>query len=187
MVAVEEFQETRLRAGRPLVAQGFEAGDAVLDFGQVQGEIVGPETRPFADGRRLGGLKMGEAEAGQIAVFGGEGGQRVDHGRHAAGDHLQALAQQQQVGVVGHVTACGPEMDDRPGVGAEVAVGVDVGHHIVPQFSLVTRGGVEVDVIDVGLELVDLLRRDRQSKFRLGLGQRDPKPPPGAELPLRTP
>ena len=107
VVAVEKLQEARLRAGRALVAQGLEAGDAMLDFGQVHREIVGPETRPFADGRRLGGLEMGEAEAGQIAVLGGEGGQRVDHGRHPAGDHLQALAEQQQVGVVGHVAACG--------------------------------------------------------------------------------
>ena len=78
-------------------------------------------------------------------------------------------------------------MDDRPGVGAEVAVSVDVGHHVVPQLSLVTFGGLEVDVVDVGPELFDLLRRDRQPQFRLGLGQCDPKPPPGAELPLRTP
>ena len=44
-----------------------------------------------------------------------------------------------------------------PGVGADVAVGVDVGHHVVPQLPLVARGRLEVDVVDVGLELGDLL------------------------------
>ena len=150
VVAVEEFQEARLRAGGAFVAQGLEAGDAMLDFGQVHREIVRPETRPLADGRRLGRLKMGEPEAGQIAVLGGERGQGVDHGRHSPGDHLQALAQQQQVGVVGHVAACGAQVDDGPGVGAKVAVGVDVGHHVVPQLPLVTVGGLEVDVVRRG-------------------------------------
>ena len=102
-------------------------------------------------------------------------------------EHLQSLAQQQQIGVVGHVATRGAEVDDRPGLGAQVAVGMDVGHHVVPQLPLVTRGRREVDVVHVGLELVDLLPGDRQAQFGLGLGQRHPQPPPGAELPLRTP
>ena len=43
-------------------------------------------------------------------------------------------------------------------VGADVAVGVHVGHHVVPQLPLVGRRGREVDVVDVGLQLGDLLR-----------------------------
>ena len=35
-------------------------------------------------------------------------------------------------------------------VGADVAVGVDVGHHVVPQLPLVAVGRREVDVVDVG-------------------------------------
>ena len=43
------------------------------------------------------------------------------------------------------------------GGGALVAVGVDVGHHVVPQLALVLFGGVEVDVVDVGPQFGDLL------------------------------
>ena len=91
----------------PLLPSALRLRDAVLDFGQVHRQVVGPEARPLADRGRLGGLEMGEAQAGQIAVLGGEAGQRVDHGRRPPGDHLQPFTQQQQVGVVGHVAACG--------------------------------------------------------------------------------
>ena len=99
----------------------------------------------------------------------------------------ERVAQQEQVGVVGHVATGRPEVDDRPGLGTDVAVGLHVGHHVVPQSALVTVGRLEVDVVDVLLELSDLLRCDRQPELRLGLGQRDPKPPPRAELPPRAP
>ena len=72
VVAVEQFQETGLRAGRALVAECLDGGDAMLDFGQVHRQVVGPEARPLADRRRLGRLEMGEAQAGQVAVLGGE-------------------------------------------------------------------------------------------------------------------
>ena len=42
-------------------------------------------------------------------------------------------------------------------VGAMVAVGVDVGHHVVPQLAFVLLGRGEVDVVDVRPQLVDLL------------------------------
>ena len=163
------------------------AADAVLDLGQVHRQIVGPEARPLADGRGLGRLEMGEAQAGQIAVLGSETGQRVDHRGRPPGKHLQSLAQQQQIGVVGNVATRGPEMDNCSGVGALVAVGVNVGHHVMPQPALVPLGCLEVDVVQVGPELLDLLPGDGQAQFGLGLGQGDPQPPPGAELPLRTP
>ena len=172
MVAVEQFQETGLRAGGALAAQRLEAGDAVLDLGQVHREVVRPEAGPLAHGRRLGRLEMGEPQAGQIAVFGGEAGQRIDHGRHPAADHFQPFAQQQQIGVVGHVAACGAQVDDRHGRGAGVAVGVDVGHHVVAEFPLVAGRGLKVDVVHVGPKLVDLLGGDRPGPVR-------PRPRPG--------
>ena len=45
-----------------------------------------------------------------------------------------------------------------PGLRADVAIGVNMGHDVVPQLAFVALGGVEVDVVDVGLELGDLLR-----------------------------
>ena len=137
VIAVEELQEAGLRAGRAFDAARLERGDAVLDFGQVERQVVRPQARPPADGRRLGRLQVREAERRQVAVLLGKVGERVDHRRQPPGDHLQRFADQDQVGVVGDVAARGAEMDDRPGRGALVAVGVDVGHHVVPQLALV--------------------------------------------------
>ena len=87
----------------------------------------------------------------------GEIGQRDDHRRQPLGDHLQRFANQDQVGVIGDVATCRPEVDDRPRRGALVAVGVHVGHHVVPQLALVLLGGVEIDVVRVRPQLGDLL------------------------------
>ena len=85
MIAVKR---ARKLAWVPVVpfAAWAEAGHAVLDFVQVQHEVVGPETGPLAHRRRLGRLEMGERQAGQVAVLPGEGGQGVDHARQPVAD-----------------------------------------------------------------------------------------------------
>ncbi len=187
MVAVDQGQEAGLRAGRALGAVGLEVRQAELDLGQVEHEVIGPQAGPLAHRRRLGRLKVREGQAGHGPILLGEAGQAVDHGHQPVADHFQGLAEQHEIGVVGHVAACRAQVDDRPGRGADVAVGMNVGHHVVPQPPLVPFGRREVDVVDVLLQLGDLLLADRQAEFRLGLGQGHPQPPPGAELPLRAP
>ena len=78
-------------------------------------------------------------------------------------------------------------MDDRPGVGTNVAVCVHVGHNVVAQAALVPFGILEIDVIDMFFKLIDLGPRNGQPQFGLGLGQCHPKPPPSAEFSLRPP
>ena len=63
----------------PLTLRALQRRDAVLDFGQIEHQVVGPQARPPADGRRLGRLQVREAERRQVAVLLGEVGQRVDH------------------------------------------------------------------------------------------------------------
>ena len=104
-----------------------------------------------------------------------------------AAHQFERFAHQDQVGVVGDVAARGAQVDDRAGVGANVAVGVDVGHHVVPQFSLVLGRLGEIDIVDMRAQLVDLLFGDRQAQFRFGLGQRYPQAAPGAEFSLSSP
>jgi len=66
-------------------------------------------------------------------------------------------------------------MDNRPGLGTDFAVGVDVGHDVVPQTALVLFGGGEVDIVDMRLELRDLFGRDRETHFGLRFRQRHPQ------------
>jgi hypothetical protein len=156
----------------------------VLDFRQVQREIIGPQRGPLANRRRLSRLQVRVAQAGQVTMLLGEAAKLIDHRGQSAGQKLQPLAHQNQIGVVGDVTACGTEMNNRPSLGADIAIGVHVGHHVVPQLSLVSRRRLEIDVINVGLQLLKLLLADVQAHLLLGLGQYDPQPPPQAKFSL---
>jgi hypothetical protein len=65
-------QKAGLRAGGAFDAASLQPADALLEFRQVQREIVGPQAGALADGCGLGGLKMGVGEAGEAAMLGGE-------------------------------------------------------------------------------------------------------------------
>ena len=78
VVAGEELQEAGLRAGRAFHAAGLERGKPVLDLVQVLHQVICPQAGPLAHRRRLGRLKVREAQAGQVAVPRGERGQSID-------------------------------------------------------------------------------------------------------------
>ena len=73
-------------------------------------------------------------------------------------------------------------MDNPGGLGALLAVGVDVAHHVVAHQALSFLSHIVVNVILVGFQLVDLRLGHRQSQSVLRLGQGNPQLPPGAEL-----
>jgi hypothetical protein len=75
-------------------------------------------------------------------------------------------------------------MDDGASRGADVTIGMDVGHHVVAQLALVRSRGFEVDIVGMRFQLGDLFLRDRQAEFVLALGERDPEATPEAELAL---
>ena len=76
-------------------------------------------------------------------------------------------------------------MDDARRLGALLAVGIDVAHHVVADHLFPLLGHLVVDVLGVGFQLVDLLLGDGQAQLHLRLRQGDPKLPPGAELHVR--
>ena len=185
VVAVEELQEGGLSAGGALAAQQLQVGDAVLHVGKVQQQLVHPQGGPLAHGDKLGGLEVGEAQGGQGLVLPGEFGQLVQHPHDLVPDQAQALPHEDHVGVVPHIAAGGAQVDDGHGVGAGLAVGVDVGHHVMAQLLFVLGGLVVINVGEVGLQLLHLLGGHRQAQLHLGPGQGDPQPPPGRELLVR--
>ena len=109
----------------------------MLDLAQVEDQLVAPERGALADRHELRRLEVGVAQAGQRLVRLGEPAQGVDRGGRLVADDLQRRADQDQVGVVGDVAARRAQVDDRPGRGRRVAVGVDVRHHVVAESPLV--------------------------------------------------
>ena len=76
-------------------------------------------------------------------------------------------------------------MDDGHGLRTQLAVGVDMGHHIVTQLLLPLGCSGVVDVLNMGLQLIYLLLGDGQSQFHLCPGQSHPQAAPGGELFVR--
>ena len=84
VIAVEQLQKLACVPVVPLTLRALQRCDAVLDFGQIEHQVVGPQACPVADGRRLGRLQVREAERRQVAILLGEVGQRDDHRRQPA-------------------------------------------------------------------------------------------------------
>ena len=182
VIPVEQGQEAGLGAGRPLDAQEPELGASTLDFPEVEDQLVAPERRPLAHGHELGRLEVGVAQAGKVLPPDGEVREGVDRRDEPVADQVKGFSDQDQVGVVGHVTTRRAQVDDRAGRRRRIPQRVDVGHHVVAEPPLVGFGGGEVDRLDLGAERVDLLVADVQPQRALGLGQRDPEPAPRGEL-----
>ena len=182
VVPLEQLQEGGLSAGGPLGAQQLQGGDAVLHLLQVHEQLVHPQGGPLAHGDQLGGLEVGEAQGGQGLVLPGKFGQMGQHPHQLVPDQQQGLPHEDDVGVVPHIAAGGPQVDDGHGLGAQLAVGVDVGHHVVAQLLLPLGGLLIVDVGDVGLQLVHLLLGHGQAQLHLRPGQGHPQPAPGGKL-----
>lgn len=75
--------------------------------------------------------------------------------------------------VVSNITGSGPQMNDGSRAGAAVCEGVDVRHHVVPEFTLLFSRHGEVDVVGVRLHLLDLSVSDGQTQNLGGGQQRD--------------
>ena len=78
-------------------------------------------------------------------------------------------------------------MDDWLGGRTDVAVRMDVSHHIMTQSLFMPGGGLKIDVVDLGLQFVNLSLRDIQPEFALGLGQNNPQFSPSRMFGLRRP
>src|SRR5262249_6998253 len=102
---------------------------------------------------------------------------------------------QNEIGIVGDKATGCTEMDDVAGIGASFTVSVDVSHYIVTPAALVRFCTHEIDILDMGAELLNLYRRDArgdsvigpQTQLVLGLRQGYPETPPSGKLPSRSP
>ena len=187
VVAVEEFEETRLCARRPLDAAEGELFYLALHPFEVEDEVLQIKGEALAHGSELGGLEVGEAQRGLSLPGVAEFGQLADEQKELAADDLQALTLLDELRVVGDVAAGGAQMDDGGGLGAELAQGPDVAHDVVPELLFDLGHPLEVDVFEVGPEFGDLGVGDGQSEGLLVLGQGQPQPPPGGVFVLRRP
>lgn len=187
VITLKELEEAGLGTGRPFDAAAFEGLEAVGDFFEIGDEIVGPESRAFADGGGLGGLEVREGEAGEGGMLFGEGGEASEAGGESLLGELEGVADEPEVGVVGDVAAGGAPVDDGSGGGALIAVGMDMGHDIVAFFAFVFGGDLHIGLVAKGSHFLDLLVGDTESEFLLFFGENDPEFAPEADASLSAP
>jgi hypothetical protein len=93
----------------------------------------------------------------------------------------QRGAHDDQVGVVHHVATGRPQVQNTPTSRCDIAEGVQVGHHVMPQLLLIARGSSEIDAVQPAFEGGDLLGGDIEAELALGLSQGDPQLPPDGD------
>ena len=125
---------------------------------------------------------MGVGQTGHILIFPGKPRQVGDDVYKLFPHQLEPFPHQDDVGVVPDKAAGGPQVDDALGPGTLEAVGVNVAHHVVAAFLFPGGGILVVDVLPVGLQLLNLLLGDGKALLLFRLGQGDPQLAPGAEL-----
>ena len=74
-----------------------------LEVAQIHQEILDPETSTLANGNQLGGLTVSEAQAREVLVLLSELGQLVDNNSQLGDEDVEAVAEQDQIGIVGAV------------------------------------------------------------------------------------
>ena len=182
VVPLKQLEERRLGAGGALGAEQLRLRQAVAHLLEIHQKFLDPQRRALADGGRLRGLEVGEREGGEILVFLRKTAQLRDGVDQLFLHQPHRVVEDNQVGVVADIAARRPQMDDTAGVRALLAIGIDMRHHIVADFLFPLRGDFIVNVLRMGLQLRDLLVGNRQAELLLGLRERDPQLPPGAEL-----
>ena len=182
VVSLEQLQEGGLSTGGTLGAQQLQCGDAVLHLLQIHKKIVHPKGSPLADGDQLGRLEMGEAQSGHSLILVGKGGQMGNHLHQLGPNQLQTFPHQNHIRVVAHVAAGGAQVNDGHRLGAELAVGVNMRHHVMAQLLLPLGRPLIVNIGDMSLQLIHLLLGNRKPQFHFRPGQRDPKTTPSGEL-----
>ena len=185
VVPFKQFQEAGLGAGGAFAAQEFCLGELVLHILQIHQQVLDPQGGPFAHGGGLSRLEVGESQGGQVLIGLGKVGQHPDDTHNLVANELEGFGHDDDVRIVPHVAGGGAPVDDARSLGALLAIGVHMAHHIVADHLFPLLGHFVVDVVGVLLQLCNLLICNGQPQLLLRLSQSNPKLPPGAELHVR--
>ena len=108
---------------------------------------------------------MSKPKTGQVAILCRKFLEAVDGGDEFSSQQFQSAPHQDQVCIIRDVAAGCAEMNNRFCGGTDVAKGVHVGHHIMPQPLLVSGRRFEIDIVNVGLQFIDLGLRDLEPQL----------------------
>ncbi|MPN18331.1 hypothetical protein SDC9_165691 [bioreactor metagenome] len=184
-VSAEEGDKARLRTRCAAAAEETDGGEDIVDLLDIQPELLQPEAGAPADGDRLGGLKMRISHRRDCLCVLRKCGKRGKNRIDAVPDAQERIPKDDQIRVIGDITACRTQMDDTRGFRANQSVGVDMRHDIVPNLGFAPGDGVIVNVSGMRGKLFHLLRRHGQPERMLRAGEAHPELPPGGIAHIR--
>ena len=182
-IALEQFHKGSLRTGGALDTAQLQGSQTMVDLSQIHHQLVGPQGSALAHGGGLCGLAVGVGHARHILVLLGKVRQLCQHTHQLFTHQLKTLPHHDDVGVIAHIAAGGPQMDDACCLGALLTVGVDVAHDVVAHQLFPLDSHFVVDIVHMSFQLGYHVRGDvGQALIHFGTSQCHPQPPPSAEL-----
>lgn len=107
MVASKDSQERGLGSSGPFGTTETKIVAGAGEVAEIPEEVLKPETGTLADGGKLGRLVVGVAKSSEVFVFDGELAEFMDYVGEFGEDDIEALFEENQVCVIGAVTASG--------------------------------------------------------------------------------
>ncbi len=160
LIPVEKLQKRRLRARGSFGSQQLHAPEDIVHILQVHKEFLNPEGSPLSHRGGLGRLEMGEGQRGLGLVLVCKIRQHPDHVHQLLLHQTQGLGHDDNVRIIPHVAGGGSQMDDPRRLGALLPIGVHMAHDVMANLLLSGFGHLIIDVLRVGLKLLNLLLRD---------------------------
>ena len=185
MVAVEQLQEAGLGPGGPFRSQQLHGTQHIVHIIQIQLQLHQPQGGPLAYCGGLGRLEMGEGQGRLVFIPSGKCRQLSHHVQQLFPYQAEGFRHDDHIRIIPHIAGGSAQMDDTLSFRTLDAVGIHMGHHVMAHLALPLPGHIIVDLLSVGLELLDLLVRDRKPQLFLCLRQCDPQLPPGLEFLVR--
>ena len=127
---------------------------------------------------------MGIGQGRQVLILLGKIRRGGDGVEQQLADTQQRIPLKDNIRIITHIAAGGPQVNDGSGLGADLTIGIDMSHDVVAHLSLPLAGGLIIYIIQVGTHLVKLFIGDVQPQLLLALGKDHPELAPGGKLPV---
>ena len=187
VVAVKESEETCLSAGGPLHAAERQIFQLECQLFIVHQEILQIQRKTFADRSQLSHLIVGETQRGHIRISPAELPHLIHEFQEFGLNEFQTVLHLNELRVIRHIAAGGPQMDHRHGIRTLGPENVDMAHHVMAQFFFFGFHSGKVDIFQMGGHLLDLGIGDRQTQSFFFGSEGEPEFTPGGVFELGTP
>ena len=128
---------------------------------------------------------MGKCQSRLIFIFFCKFCQLSHHIDQLFTNQLESLCHNNNICVVSYIAGGCSQMNNPLCLGALLTISIYMRHYIMTDKTLTLLCNIIVDVICMGLQLVDLLLAYRQSQLVLGLCESNPESSPGFEFFIR--